>query len=103
MAFKKGQSGNPSGKPKGALNRTTDDLRRVLLAIVNSNVSTIQSDLDKLEPKDRLKLLIEIMGYVVPKLQATAIKDFTIEAKESKIDLSKLSSTTLMEILDSCD
>jgi len=30
MGFKKGESGNPEGRPKGSLNKTTKDIRELI-------------------------------------------------------------------------
>lgn len=75
MAFKKGYSGNPTGKPKGAKNKTTLDLRKAINDFLNENFEKIKSDIDSLEPKDRVKIYIDLLQYGLPKLQ-TVRMDF---------------------------
>lgn len=75
MAFQKGQSGNPSGKPKGAINKTTKEIRETITYIVSHNISTIQSDLDELSPKDRVKVLVDLIQYITPKLKAVGYQE----------------------------
>jgi len=58
------------GRQKGTPNHTTKVLRQWLTAFVKRNRRTMQSDLDALEPKDRLVILEKLMSYVIPKQQA---------------------------------
>lgn len=59
-----------TGKPKGTPNKVTSDLREKMQLVIQSNFDTIQSDLDSLEPKDRIKTLLEIAKFVIPTLKA---------------------------------
>ncbi len=73
MAFKKGQSGNAAGKPKGAVNKTTSDLRGWITAFIEDNKSQIKQDWNALEPKDRIQLFEKLLKYALPTLQATTL------------------------------
>jgi len=68
--FKKGESGNKSGRPKGKQNRVTVDLRQRINEIVQNNVETIESDLQALDSKDRLLILEKLISYCVPKMKS---------------------------------
>ena len=67
--FKKGLSGNPTGKPPGAKKKTTRQLREVISGFLNDKFETIVGDFDKLPPKDRAKLYCDLLQYGLPKLQ----------------------------------
>ena len=67
MAFKKGKSGNPSGRPKGAQNKLSETLKEWLADLLDRNRERIEEDLKALEPRDRLLMLEKLMGYVLPK------------------------------------
>ena len=62
--------GNP-GKPKGAKNKVNTQMRDLIQNLFDANFETIQSDLESLEPKDRLKFLSDLLPYLLPKLQST--------------------------------
>ena len=73
MAFKKGASGNPQGRPKGTQNKTTTDLREWINNFIDDNRGQIKKDWKGLEPKDRLILFEKLLKYSLPTLQATSL------------------------------
>jgi hypothetical protein len=98
MGFKKGQSGNPSGKPKGTINKTTKEIRETITRIVANNIDSIQNDLDELSPRDRIKVLVDLIQYITPKLKAVGYQEI-IKYPEGP-DLSKFTTNELREYLD---
>ena len=85
MAQKKGQTGNPNGRPVGTPNRVTTEMKTWLSGLIDKNRRQIEKDLKKLEPKDRLMILERLMQYTVPKMQAVT----------AQIDLNTLSDEQL--------
>jgi hypothetical protein len=67
MAQKKGQTGNPNGRPKGTSNKVTTDLRQWVNLIIDNNREQLEKDFDALEPKERWQLIEKLMQYVIPK------------------------------------
>lgn len=76
--FRPGESGNPNGKPKGAENKLTKEIRGKIALILNNNIDKVQTDLEQLEPKDRLTVLLQLMKFVTPQLKAIEL-DTTIQ------------------------
>jgi len=70
MPFKKGSSGNPSGKPIGAKNKTGIQLRETITNFLSDNFALITQDFEKLPLKDRAKLYCDLLQYGLPRLQA---------------------------------
>lgn len=70
------------GRTKGTPNRTTTEIREQFQLLINNNLKTLQSDLKALEPKDRIKSIIELSKFVIPTLKAQDLilgKDLQIE------------------------
>lgn len=61
--------GNP-GKPKGAVTKISVKVRESIVNFLESNIDTIQKDFDKLQPRDRLHFVAEILPYAAPKLSS---------------------------------
>lgn len=83
--FQPGRSGNPNGKPKGAENKVTKEIRGKIALILNNNIDKVQTDLDKLEPKDRLNILLQLVKYVTPQLKAIEV-DTTIQDNNNRFN-----------------
>lgn len=73
MSFEKGQSGNPNGRPKGAKDKATAELRERVKMILDEHFTpeVITEDLASMEPKDRLTFLTKLMEYAIPRLKQT--------------------------------
>lgn len=72
MKFKKGISGNPSGRPRGTKNKATALLYSKITSIIESNIDRLQADIESLEPKDRVRFVATLLNYFVPKQRAIA-------------------------------
>jgi hypothetical protein len=92
MAFKKGQSGNPSGRKPGVSNKITKELRDRIKDFLEGKWSQIEDDFDALESKDRVQLFEKLLQYVLPRMASMDI--------EGEIDLRTLSEETLDKIAD---
>lgn len=77
MPFKKGESGNPNGKPKGAKGKVSTKARELFVQVMEGEMENIQDSLAVLrENSDEkyLKALSSLMPYFMPKQQETEIK-----------------------------
>jgi hypothetical protein len=74
MPFKKGQSGNTNGRPKGKSNKVTAKVRDSFSDLLDDNLLQLREDIAELEPKDRVKLLLDLAKYVIPQLKSTEHK-----------------------------
>lgn len=58
---------NANGRPKGAVNRTTAQTKKLIEKLVASELKNIDSLLEQLEPKERVDAIIKLLAYVIPK------------------------------------
>ena len=63
------------GRKKGTPNRLTKEVRTVLKELVFDEISQVQSHFEKLDPKERIELLIKLLPYVMPKVQTVSARD----------------------------
>lgn len=73
------------GRQKNTPNKTTKELRDKISSIINNNIDKVQSDLDKLEPKERLTILLQLLKHTIPTYKAIEL-DTTIEDNNNRFN-----------------
>lgn len=68
--FKKGEG----GRPKGAVNKVTKDMREWIGNFISENTEQIEKDWAELEPRDRLALFEKLLKYTLPSLSSVSTK-----------------------------
>jgi hypothetical protein len=58
------------GRKKGTPNKTTQETRDFLQNVLESSMETLQADLIKLRPSERVKYTLELAKFCVPTLKA---------------------------------
>jgi hypothetical protein len=61
------------GRPKGSLNRTTEQAKVTIQRAVNGILDTMQSDLQEIKKKDpvrAMELAIKLLEFSIPKLKS---------------------------------
>lgn len=67
MPFQKGNS----GRPEGAINKTSKKVREAVVKFLENNIQTVQKDFTSLKtPNARLKFITELLPYAAPKLSS---------------------------------
>jgi hypothetical protein len=101
MAFRNKELASKAGKlstRKGVQNRTTQQVRKAFQLLIDDNLEQMQNDLDALQPKDRLRFIIDLSKFILPQLQAVSIEDLrekdefrviTINLKNDESDTNK--------------
>ena len=76
------------GRPKGSVGKSNNKIRETFQLLLENNLSKLQEDLNELEPKDRIKLLLNLSNYILPKLRSIDLQSvieetITIDFNES--------------------
>lgn len=75
MTFKKGQSGNPNGRVKGSVNRTTKEFKQHLNNLLETAAPDMVQWLKEIEdPRERFQVLKDFAEYIHPKLSRSESK-----------------------------
>jgi hypothetical protein len=95
--FKKGNK----GKPKGATNKNTRDLKEFITSFLNDKSIEIPQMWDELETKDKLTLFMHLCRLVMPKaIEEEPEKDDRLSSRPI-INFTNPDVITGMEIIDS--
>lgn len=65
------------GRPKGALNRSTEEMKLTIARAVNNTLSTISSDLQQIKKDDPIaavNLALKLLEYTLPKMRSVDMK-----------------------------
>ena len=80
---------NDKGRPKGKANKITEHIRESFTDLLDNNIEKMQSDLDSLKPSERLRVLLELSSFVIPKLKAAEITATAIDREPIIINMSE--------------
>lgn len=70
MAFKKGESGNPNGRPKNSLNKNTSIVKDAIAEIMSNNIDEFVLRLKGLNNRDFVNAYLQMGKYVLPTLKS---------------------------------
>ena len=85
MSFKKGKSGNPTGRPKGSVS-TTKLIREHISQVIDGN--KIMEMLDKIDsPTEYIGAITKLMPYAIGKKRPVVDEELDFEPITINIDL----------------
>ena len=70
-------------------NKSNTRIKEAFAELIENNLDKLQIDLDNLDSRDRLKFLIDLAAYVVPKLRSVDIKETPFQNQFNPLDISE--------------
>lgn len=67
---------NPNGRPKGAKNKTTENIRKAYQQLTEDNLENMTAWLAQIaadDPKQAMEMMIKLSEFVIPKLARTEL------------------------------
>ena len=61
------------GRTKGTPNRNTDEIRQKFQLLIENNLTTLENDIKELEPKNRIKAILDLSKFLLLTLKATEL------------------------------
>ncbi|MBO7554057.1 MAG: hypothetical protein J6T82_08515 [Bacteroidaceae bacterium] len=90
--FKKGESGNPKGRPLGSKNEKSAYIRDWVVSLIGTNSHDLLATFKNLNLKEKWKIIVALMPYAIPR---------QVEQKiDANVDLSSLDDRQLDLVID---
>jgi len=95
MAFTKGHK-LATGRPKGAINRSTEMMKLTIARAVDNTLNTLSADLEKIrkeDPERAIELALKLMEFTLPKLSRTEMKaEIDQKIQQISVNINKTGS-----------
>jgi hypothetical protein len=69
MPFEPGQSGNPTGRPKGSANKASRQLKEMIANFLVEHFEEVEQCFKELKGKEKIKTYCEMLSFIMPKLK----------------------------------
>ena len=73
--FAEGNAGRLAGTP----NKATTETKEAFQMLLEDNLPTLQRDISSLEPKERVKFMLDLASFIIPKMKAIDVKSENTE------------------------
>ena len=74
------------GRPKGATNKSTETVKKAVAKLLESNIDAVQTDLDQMQPRDRVNALLQFLKFHIPIQKAVEVADVSEDSRTEWID-----------------
>jgi hypothetical protein len=75
-------SENQAGRKAGTPNKTTSEIRDSFQMLLEDNLEQLREDIRSLEPRERVKIMLELATFIIPKMKSIQVNDTSEETIE---------------------
>ena len=73
--FAEGNTGRKAGTP----NKATTEIKEAFQMLLEDNLPTLQRDISSLAPNERVKFMLELASFIIPKMKSVDLKSIDTE------------------------
>jgi hypothetical protein len=86
------------GRPKGSVNKSSNEIREAFQMLLEDNLPTLKRDISSLEPKERVKFMLDLATFIIPKMKSVQVNDTSEETIE--INFNEEINWTSSDVID---
>jgi hypothetical protein len=83
MAFR--GTRNDLGRPKGVSNKVTTKIRDAFSKLIEDNLEGLDSDLKSLKHSERIKFIIDLASFILPKMKALEVTNNDVSENHNEL------------------
>ena len=88
-----------TGRPKGSLNKSSIAIKESFQLLLEDNLEQLRKDFQEIDnPKDRIKLFIDLAGFILPKMKQVAMEVEVQKPQDIIFNLKELYAKNEKEI-----
>jgi len=92
--FAEGNTGRKAGTP----NKATTEIKEAFQMLLEDNLPTLKRDISSLEPKQRVKFMLDLATFIIPKMKSVQVNDTSEETIE--INFNEEINWTSSDVID---
>jgi hypothetical protein len=66
---------NKAGRPKNSPNKVSSTAKEIIKDVLEAELAELQARMNDLKPNERIKVTLELLQYIMPKLKAIEITE----------------------------
>ena len=70
------------GRPKGSVGKSNNKIREAFQMLLEDNLPTLKRDISSLAPKERVKFMLDLATFIIPKMKSVQVNDTSEETIE---------------------
>ena len=86
------------GRPKGSVGKSNNKIREAFQMLLEDNLPTLKRDISSLAPKERVKFMLDLATFIIPKMKSVQVNDTSEETIE--INFNEEINWTSSDVID---